>query len=293
MFKIFCIIWLVTNSPPSEEGGSAGGALGLDVILLEDDALVREVVQVRGDDGGVVPGHVIVAQVIGQDEHYVRRTSEKCQHNEKEGWKVSQIPVLSAFVFVAMALVTWNKDELILMRWCTQVICNTVWNVLESLPSLLKMFLNVKVKLNLNVTRPLHCFRAPIFLSTSWNLKTQKFKHERRLSVSKAEKNSNLICIQIEDVQITYVRSKKTCTLYLVLSCRSCFEVGGVWRIEDRGGWRMVPWLVIVLDVGGSVIFLSSYNLHMSLEASRAWHENRAVLITPSWTHFNCQQVHK
>ena len=114
-----------------------------------------------------------------------------------------------------------------------------------------------------------------------------------RLSVSKAEKNSNLICIQIEDVQITYVRSKKTCTLYLVLSCRSCFEVGGVWRIEDKGGWRMVPWLVIVLDFGGSVIFLSSYNLHMSLEASRAWHENRAILITTSWTHFNCQQVHK
>ena len=40
----------------------------------------------------------------------------------------------------------------------------------------------------------------------------------------------------------------------------------------------MVSWLVIVLDVGGSVIFLSSYNHHMSLEASRARHEKRAVL---------------
>ena len=56
----------------------------------------------------------------------------------------------------------------------------------------------------------------------------------------------------------------------------------------------MVSWLVIVLDVGGSVIFLSSYNHHMSLEASRAQHDNRVVLITSSsWTHFNCQQVHK
>lgn len=44
----------------------------------------------------------------------------------------------------------------------------------------------------------------------------------------------------------------------------------------------MVSWLVIVLDVGGSVILLSSYNHHMSLEASRVLHENRAVLITPS-----------
>ena len=109
--------------PPGEQGGPAGGALGLDVVLLEDDALVGEVVEVRGDDGGVVPGHVIVAQVIGQDEHYVRRTSEKCQHNEKEGWKVSLIPVLSAFVFVAMALVSWNKDELILMMHSGHLYC--------------------------------------------------------------------------------------------------------------------------------------------------------------------------
>ena len=34
----------------------------------------------------------------------------------------------------------------------------------------------------------------------------------------------------------------------------------------------MVSWLVIVLDVVGSVIFLSSYNHHMSLESSRAQH---------------------
>lgn len=78
------VIWI----PPGEEGGPAGGALGLDVVLLEDDALVSQVLQVGGDDGGVVPGHVIVAQVICQDEDNVRRTS-----------------VLSAFVFVAMPLV--------------------------------------------------------------------------------------------------------------------------------------------------------------------------------------------
>ena len=48
------------HSPSSEEGGSAGGALGLDVILLEDHTLVCEVMQVGGDDSGVMPGHVIV-----------------------------------------------------------------------------------------------------------------------------------------------------------------------------------------------------------------------------------------
>ena len=62
------------HSPSSQEGGSAGGALGLDVILLEDHALVCEVVQVGGDDGGVMPGHVIVTQVIRQDENNVRTT---------------------------------------------------------------------------------------------------------------------------------------------------------------------------------------------------------------------------
>lgn len=79
------VIWI----PSSQEGGSAGGALGLDVILLKDHALVCEVMKVGGDDGGVMPGHIIVAQVIRQDENYVGRTS-----------------VLSAFVFVAVPLVS-------------------------------------------------------------------------------------------------------------------------------------------------------------------------------------------
>ena len=43
----------------------------------------------------------------------------------------------------------------------------------------------------------------------------------------------------------------------------------------------MVSWLVIVLDVGGSVILLSSYTHHMSLHASRAPHLNRVVRIMP------------
>ena len=76
------------HSPSSQEGGSAGGALGLDVILLEDHTLVCEVMQVGGDDGGVMPGHVIVTQVIRQDENNVRRASEEWQYNEHEGGDV-------------------------------------------------------------------------------------------------------------------------------------------------------------------------------------------------------------
>ena len=86
---------LACHSPPGEEGRPAGGALGLDVVLLEDDALVSQVLQVGGDDGGVVPGHVIVAQVICQDEDNVRRTSEECQTN---GMKVEKIYFNTCFV---------------------------------------------------------------------------------------------------------------------------------------------------------------------------------------------------
>ena len=87
---MFCLqnlqifLHLLCHSPSSQERGSAGGTLGLDVILLEDHALVCEVVQVGGDDGGVMPGHVIVTQVIRQDENNVRRASEECQYNEHE-----------------------------------------------------------------------------------------------------------------------------------------------------------------------------------------------------------------
>ena len=79
------ILHLLCDSPSSQEGGSAGGALGLDVILLKNHALVSEVMKVGGDDGGVMPGHIIVAQVIRQDENYVGRTSEECQYNQHEG----------------------------------------------------------------------------------------------------------------------------------------------------------------------------------------------------------------
>ena len=51
-------------------------------------------------------------------------------------------------------------------------------------------------------------FRAPIVLFTSWNLKTKKNARTHVVCQCEAKKNSNLICIQIEDVQIN---PQKTC----------------------------------------------------------------------------------
>ena len=46
------------------QGRPGGGADGLDVALLEDDPGRGQPPQGGGQDVGVVPGHVIVAQVI-------------------------------------------------------------------------------------------------------------------------------------------------------------------------------------------------------------------------------------
>ena len=57
--------------PPGEQGGPAGGALGLDVVLLEDDARPGQLEEVGGLHSGVVPGNVIIAEVISQDQQNV------------------------------------------------------------------------------------------------------------------------------------------------------------------------------------------------------------------------------
>ena len=54
---------------------SAGRALRLDIILLKDDPSLGQVLQVGGDDGGVVPGDIIVAKVICYYQDYVRLMS--------------------------------------------------------------------------------------------------------------------------------------------------------------------------------------------------------------------------
>ena len=50
---------------------SARRALSLDIILLKDDPSLGQVLQVGGDDGGVVPGDIIVPKVIGYYQDYV------------------------------------------------------------------------------------------------------------------------------------------------------------------------------------------------------------------------------
>ena len=44
----------------------------LDIILLKDDPSLGQVLQVGGDDGGIVPGDIIVAKVICYYQDYVR-----------------------------------------------------------------------------------------------------------------------------------------------------------------------------------------------------------------------------
>ena len=43
----------------------------LRIILLKDDPSLGQVMQVGGEDGGVVPGDIIVAKVICQNQDYV------------------------------------------------------------------------------------------------------------------------------------------------------------------------------------------------------------------------------
>ena len=56
---------------PCEESRSAGGALWLDIVLLQDQARLGEVEEVGGLHSGVVPGHVVITQVVGQDQEDV------------------------------------------------------------------------------------------------------------------------------------------------------------------------------------------------------------------------------
>jgi hypothetical protein len=54
---------------------SAGKSLRLNIILLKDEPSLGQVLQVGGDDGGVVPGDIIVAKVICYYQDYVRLMS--------------------------------------------------------------------------------------------------------------------------------------------------------------------------------------------------------------------------
>ena len=57
------------------ESCSAGRALRLDIILLKDDSSLGQVLQVGGDDSGVVPGDIIVPKVICHYQDYVGLSS--------------------------------------------------------------------------------------------------------------------------------------------------------------------------------------------------------------------------
>ena len=54
-----------------EKRGSARRTLGLDVVLFEDDARPRQLVEVGSLHSWVVPGNVIIAEVISQDQQNV------------------------------------------------------------------------------------------------------------------------------------------------------------------------------------------------------------------------------
>ena len=84
---------------PSEQGRPGGGADLLTVGLLQPQAVPRQSLQGAGRHVRVVPGHVIVAKVIGQDKNYIwllflssnylgeteKREAESLDHLERRG----------------------------------------------------------------------------------------------------------------------------------------------------------------------------------------------------------------
>ena len=57
---------------PCEQSRSARGALRLNIVLLHDETRLGEVKEVGRLDPGVVPGNIVVAQVVSQDQQDVR-----------------------------------------------------------------------------------------------------------------------------------------------------------------------------------------------------------------------------
>ena len=53
---------------PREKSCPAWCTLWLDIVLLQDEAGLGEVVEVGGLNGGVVPGNIVIAQVVCQDQ---------------------------------------------------------------------------------------------------------------------------------------------------------------------------------------------------------------------------------
>ena len=60
---------------PRKQGSSAGSALWLDIVLLQDETCLGKVEEVGGLHSGVVPGHVVIAQVVGQNQKDVGTAS--------------------------------------------------------------------------------------------------------------------------------------------------------------------------------------------------------------------------
>ena len=53
------------------ESSSTRSTLGLNIMLLKDDPRLGQLLQVGGDDCGVVPGDIIIAKVICYNQDYV------------------------------------------------------------------------------------------------------------------------------------------------------------------------------------------------------------------------------
>ena len=71
----------------SKKSSSAGATRGLRVVRLQPDARPGQPVQGGHDDGGVVPGHVVVAEVIRYHDHNVgRRRGRDCCTGDQENY---------------------------------------------------------------------------------------------------------------------------------------------------------------------------------------------------------------
>jgi len=73
------------------ESSSTRSTLRLDVILLKDDPSLSQVVQVGGDDGGIVPGDIVIAKVICYYQDYVGLALSflgHCEGKEEDQYKV-------------------------------------------------------------------------------------------------------------------------------------------------------------------------------------------------------------
>ena len=62
-----CVYWISS----SHQSCSGGSAQWLDIALFQSDPGVDQGLHVRSDHVHVVPGHIIVSQVIRQDQHNV------------------------------------------------------------------------------------------------------------------------------------------------------------------------------------------------------------------------------